>query len=76
MTTKQRLRKLRTECCDWDQIVINLMARGTSKRDVELGILELMDAGLVRIEPQPNGRTAFVLTIPDGIPEEAPSHVA
>jgi len=47
-----------------------------SKRDAELGILGLVDVGLVRIEPNPNGPTAFVLTIPPGIPDEVLSHVA
>ncbi len=75
MTVKQRLRKLRSECCDWDQIITNFMARGISRRDVELGILDLVDAGLVRIEPRLNGPTAFVLTIPESVPEEALSYV-
>jgi hypothetical protein len=77
MTTKQRLRKLRSECPDWNQIIAKFeMFAGMSKRDAELGILGLVDVGLVRIEPNPNGPTAFVLTIPPGIPDEVLSHVA
>jgi len=67
MTTKQRLRKLRTECPDWDQIIANFeMVGGMSRHDAERGILELVDAGLVRIEPRSDGPTTFVLTIPKG----------
>jgi hypothetical protein len=77
MTTKQRLRKLRTECPDWNQIIEKFeMFGGMSRRDAELGILGLVDVGLVRIEPNANGPTAFVLTIPEGIPDEVLSHVA
>jgi hypothetical protein len=77
MTAKQRLRNLRTDCSDWDQIIAKFqMFGGMSRRDAELGILDLIDAGLVRIEPNANGPTAFVLTIPDGIPDEVLSHVA
>jgi hypothetical protein len=74
MTTKQRLRKLRAECADWDLVIANFTMRGMSKRDAERGILALIDAGLVKIEPQPNGFTAFRLTIPEGIPEEVLSN--
>jgi hypothetical protein len=35
-----------------------------------LGGISRCDAGLVRIEPRQNAPTTFVLTIPDGIPEE------
>jgi len=67
MTTKERLRKLRTECRDWDLIIGRFVLDGMRKRDAELGILALVDAGLIRIEPNPNGPTAFVLTTPDGL---------
>jgi hypothetical protein len=46
-----------------------------SRRDAERGIVHLEEAGLVRSEPNPIGPTAFVLTIPDGIPEEVLAHV-
>jgi hypothetical protein len=76
MTTKERLRKLRAECADWDLIIANFTMHGMSKRDAELGILSLVDLGLVRIEPRARGPfTALVLTIPDGIPEEVLSSV-
>jgi len=65
MTTKQRLRKLRTDCADWDQIIANFQRIGLSRRDAELGILHLVDAGYIRIEPQSDGPTAFVLTLPE-----------
>ena len=50
------------------------------RRDVKAGcrirnFLALVDAGLVRIEPKPDAPTAFVLTIPEGIPEGVLSHV-
>lgn len=76
MKTKERLRKLRSECWDWDQIIENLRLVGMPRRDAELGILALVDAGLCRIEPQPGEPTAFVLTMPDGIREEILSNVA
>jgi hypothetical protein len=75
MTIKRRLRKLREECWDWNLIVAGFTLRGMSKRDVELSIVRLVDAGLVRIEPNPIGPTAFVLTIPEGVPEKVLSHV-
>jgi hypothetical protein len=51
MTNKQRLQKLRTECTDWEQIVRKFeLLGGIAPRDVELAILALIDAGLVRIE--------------------------
>jgi hypothetical protein len=76
MTTKERLRKLRAECWDWDDLISNFtLWAGMSKRDAELGLLSLIDLGLVRIEPNPNGPTAFLLTLPDGIPSEVLSHV-
>jgi hypothetical protein len=75
MTTKQRLRDLRAECPDWELIVARFtLDGGMSKQDVELAILSLVDAGLVQIEPRPNGFTAFRLTLPEGIPEEVLSH--
>jgi hypothetical protein len=77
MTNKQRLQKLRTECTDWEQIVRKFeLLGGIAPRDVELAILALIDAGLVRIERRPGRPTAFVLTIPDGIPQEILDHVA
>jgi hypothetical protein len=76
MTTKQRLRKLRAECADWDQIIANLAMHGISTRDAERGILALIDAGLVRIEPRPGRPTAFILTTPPGLPEKVLTHVA
>lgn len=74
MTTKQRVRKLRAECADWDLVVANLTMHGMSRRDAELGILALVDAGLVRIEPRPNGLTAFVLTMPERFEHVAQQH--
>jgi hypothetical protein len=75
ITTKARLRKLRADCSDWDQIIANFMAAGMSRRDVELSILKMVDVGLVRIEPRPSGPTAFVLTIPKSVPDEILVHV-
>jgi len=75
MTTKQRLRKLRTDCADWDLIIANFTTHGMSRRDAELGLLSLIDLGAVRIEPNRNGPTALLLTLPDGIPEQVLSHV-
>jgi hypothetical protein len=76
MKTKERLKKLRDECWDWDLIVASFTTpTGMSKRDAEISILRLVDAGLVRIEPRPIGPTAFVLTIPKGIPKEVLAHV-
>jgi hypothetical protein len=75
VTTKRRLRELRAKCPDWQLIVARFTLNGgMSKRDAELGILALVDAGLVQVEPQPNGFTAFRLTLPDGIPDEVLSH--
>jgi hypothetical protein len=75
-TRKQRLQKLGVDCADWNQIIANFeLLGGMSRRDAELGILALVDAGLVRIEPNPNGPTAFLLTLPDGIPHEVLSNV-
>jgi hypothetical protein len=77
MTTKQRLRELRAACSDWERIIGNFeLLGGMSRRDAEMGILALVDAGLIQIEPQPNGPTAFRLTLPKGIPDEVLSHVA
>jgi hypothetical protein len=77
MGAKKRLRELRRQCADWDQIVGNFeLCVGMSKWDAELGILALVDAGLIRIEPKPAGPTAFVLTTPEGIPEGVLSNVA
>ena len=75
MKTKERLKKLRDECADWDGVIGFFTMHGMSKHEAERGILDLVDAGLVRIEPQPNGPTAFVLTIPERIPEEVLTHV-
>ena len=74
MKIKQRLRKLREECWDWGLIVASFALRGMSKREAELALLELEHAGLVRIEPVPNGPNAIMLTLPEGIPDEAFAH--
>jgi hypothetical protein len=77
MSKKKRIRELQARCPDWDQIIEKFeMFTGMSRRAAELGILDLVDAGLVRIEPNTKGPTAFVLTIPDGIPDRVLSHVA
>jgi hypothetical protein len=67
MNKRQRIKELRAKCADWDLIIGRFVFDGMRKRDAELGILALIDAGLIRIEPNPNGPTAFVLTTPDGL---------
>ena len=64
MKTKERLKKLRDECADWGGVIGFFTMHGLSANAAERAILELLDVGLIRIEPQPNGPTAFVLTIP------------
>jgi hypothetical protein len=65
MSAKKRLRELRTECCDWDAVIASFTTHGVSKRDAELGILDLVDAGLVRVTPRRGKPTTFELAIPE-----------